>query len=102
MQRNPKDYTLAVIALVVLIAVLASSCTRTEYKRTQLQSNVLHSCKWATCPYHMIKPSDYRKIVEYVGNEGTDAYYIDSLHLAYPTYEYEQLDSMLFTLPYNK
>lgn len=91
-------HTLLAIAFVIIIAVLASSCTRNNYNKTQLQSNALHSCKWATCPYHSIKPSDYRKIVEYVGSEGTDAYYIDSLHLAYPTYEYEQLDSMLLTV----
>lgn len=98
MKTKPKDYTLAAIAFVILIAVLASSCTRTKYAKAKLQSNVLHACRWAQCPYHGIRPCDYRKIVDYVGSEGTDAYYIDSLHLAYPTYEYEQLDSMLFAI----
>lgn len=98
MKTKPKDYTLAAIAFVILIAVLASSCTHAEPKRIQLQSNALHACKWPQCPYHGIRPCDYRKIVEYVGSEGTDAYYIDSLHLVYPTYEYEQLDSMLFAI----
>lgn len=85
----------------ILISVIAASCNRNT-DLIQLPShktvNSVHACKWAQCPYHGIKPDQYRYIVEYVGSYGTDAYYIDSLHLAYPTAEYEELETRLETI----
>ena len=85
----------------ILIAVIAASCER-ETTLIHLPSHKVvigvHTCKWAECPYHGIKPSQYRYIVEYVGSYGTDAYYIDSLHLAYPSAEYEELETRLETI----
>lgn len=83
----------------ILIAVISASCTQ---KQINLPSrkviNENHFCKWAQCPYHGIKPDQFRYIVEYVGNYGSDSYYIDSLHLAYPTAEYEELETRLETI----
>lgn len=84
----------------ILIAVFAASCDKA--KPIQLPSHKyvtsVHACKWAACPYHGIKPTQYRYIVEYVGSYGTDAYYIDSLHLSYPKAEYEELETKLETI----
>lgn len=85
----------------ILIAVISVACER-ETTLIKLPSHKVvssvHACKWAECPYHGIKPSQYRYIVEYVGSYGTDAYYIDSLHLAYPSAEYEELETRLETI----
>lgn len=85
----------------ILIAVISASCeqeTPLIHLPSQKAVNTLHTCKWAECPYHGIKPTQYRYIVEYVGNYGSEAYYIDSLHLAYPSAEYEELETRLETI----
>lgn len=89
------------LSLFIIIAVIAASCDK-EPKPIQLPSHKavsnVHTCRWAQCPYHGIKPTQYRYIVEYVGSYGTDAYYIDSLHLSYPNAEYEELETKLETI----
>lgn len=100
--RKPTNYSLLAVLLVLLIAVISASCDRNPIRQFKLNSkkvnNNKHTCEWAECPYHGIKPSDYKYIVEYVGSYGTDAYYLDSLHLAYPTYPYELLEMKLNTI----
>lgn len=61
-----------------------------------------HVCKWELCPYKGVVRFDWHEaITEYTGCEvGTDCYCIDWLHFEYPTYEYDQLDSLLFTPKY--
>lgn len=99
--RKQTDYSLLAVLLVILIAVLAASCDK-EAKLIQLPSHKavsnVHTCRWAQCPYHGLKPNEYHYIVEYVGSYGTEAYYIDSLHLAYPNAEYEELEIRLGTI----
>lgn len=57
----------------------------------------IHSCRWPECPYHGVPESGYKKAVtDYVGEEGTDSWCIDMLHLQYPTLEYEALEELLF------
>lgn len=56
-----------------------------------------HECRWELCPYKGVKPSGYKVAVKaYVGEEGTDGYCIDLLHLEHPNYEYEELENLLF------
>jgi len=55
-----------------------------------------HQCRWDLCPYKGVKINDYSAAVyNYTGEYGTDAYKVDMLHLAHPTYDYDQLDSLL-------
>lgn len=57
-----------------------------------------HQCRWEKCPYKGIQAAQYRAAVTaYVGEEGTDGWCIDLLHLQYPALEYEALEVMLFT-----
>lgn len=56
--------------------------------------SIEHSCKWSLCPYKGITLSEYSIYAEY--EPGSDAYKIDSLHLIYPSFDYDQLDSILF------
>ena len=58
-----------------------------------------HQCKWKLCPYKGITPDQWKQsVINYVGNEneGTDAYYIDMLHLEFPELEYDELENKLF------
>lgn len=97
--KTKKDYTLLAVLLVIFLAVIATSRKRDPIRIFKLNSkqvhNDKHTCTWPECPYHGIRPNDYKYIVEYVGNYGTDAYYLDSLHLVYPTYPYELLEMEL-------
>lgn len=58
-----------------------------------------HLCKWNACPYTGVTMFDRHEAVsEYTEcDEGTDCYCIDWLHFEYPTYDYDKLDSLLFT-----
>lgn len=63
-----------------------------------LQSLKQHNCQWENCPYKGAKQSEWHNaVVEYSGEDGTDAYCVDMLHLKYPKYLYEVLDWILFT-----
>lgn len=58
-----------------------------------------HQCKWKLCPYKGITPDQWKQsVINYIGNEneGTDAYYIDMLHLEFPELEYDELETKLF------
>ena len=58
-----------------------------------------HECKWHSCPYKGITPDQWKQsVINYIGNEneGTDAYYIDMLHLEFPELEYDELETKLF------
>lgn len=66
---------------------------------TIFKANEPHTCKWNLCPYKGITPDEYRtSVAVYVNGYGTDAYYLDSLHLEYPTAEYEELETKLETI----
>jgi len=55
-----------------------------------------HQCRWPLCPYRGIDTAKASKVVaNYVGKAGIDAYYIDMLHIKYPTLDADQLDSLL-------
>ncbi len=55
-----------------------------------------HDCKWELCPYKGLPAGYYSKAVQcYTGEYNTVAYKVDMLHLAHPTLEYDQLDSLL-------
>jgi len=57
----------------------------------------VHSCRWADCPYHGVPESKYKKTVtDYAGEELTDGWCIDMLHLQYTTLEYDALEELLF------
>lgn len=90
--NKPKDYTLLAVGLVLLLAVLIASCNHKE----PIHKNESHTCRWPLCPYKGITNDKAAKAVaNYVGDSGINAYYIDMLHIQYPTYEYDQLDSLL-------
>ena len=56
-----------------------------------------HNCKWKLCPYKGITEAQYKEAVtNYTGEEGTDSWCIDMLHLEHPKAEYEELEAMLF------
>lgn len=60
-------------------------------------TNISHVCKWELCPYKNITPLNWNSaVVDYVEDEGTDAWCIDMLHLEFPNDEYEQLEDKLF------
>jgi hypothetical protein len=55
-----------------------------------------HTCRWDLCPYKGVTKSQASKVVAtYAGEMCTDAYYIDMLHISYPTLDADQLDSLL-------
>lgn len=53
-----------------------------------------HVCRWGLCPYKGISIEQYKVKAEEI--EGSDGYYLDLLHLQHPSYEYDQLEDMLF------
>lgn len=59
-----------------------------------------HTCKWSKCPYKEIVRLEWDGcIIEYTGTErSTEAYRADSIHLEYPTWEYDRIDSLLSTI----
>lgn len=78
--------TPAIFAIGLMILMLAL-----------IKSPAGHTCKWDKCPYKGIQKSDWSKfVIEYTGEQGTDAYYIDMLHLEYPADSYDQLEEKLF------
>lgn len=88
--------------LFVISLLLFSSCkdnsnaNEAQVKNAFEQMRNVHQCRWPLCPYKGITNDKAAKAVaNYVGDSGIDAYYIDILHIQYPTYEYDQLDSLL-------
>lgn len=72
----------------ILIALVIISVDKAPYKK--------HSCRWDKCPYKGVTPNTASKaVVSYTGELMTYAYFIDMLHLQYPTEEYEQLEERL-------
>lgn len=56
-----------------------------------------HQCKWDKCPYKGIQAAQYKAAVTaYAGEEGTDGWCIDLLHLQFPDDDYELLEDKLF------
>ena len=58
-----------------------------------------HECKWKHCPYKGITTDKWKQsVINYIGegSEGTDGYFIDMLHLEFPTDEYDELETKLF------
>ena len=73
----------------LLIILLTIGCNKARFGG--------HQCKWDKCPYKGVTADlAHRSVSAYVGEVGTDAYYLDILHLQHPTYEYEQLEDILF------
>jgi len=61
--------------------------------------NRQHECRWALCPYKGIKYQCYREaVLEYIDPkyDSTDAYYIDILHLKYPSLDTDELHDKLY------
>lgn len=55
-----------------------------------------HTCKWDKCPYKGVTPDNYGKsVAAYLGNNESEAYSLDILHLYYPLAEYDELVTML-------
>lgn len=86
--KRTKDYTIEAILFCILLAYLGSliGCTK---------SDIGHKCKWEHCPYKTITLTQYPLFAE--GEEGSDLYYIDQLHLEYPDLEYDELEEKLFS-----
>lgn len=63
-----------------------------------LSATKKHECKWDLCPYKEIVRIEWNDcIIEYGKTErSSDAYKADSVHLEHPTWEYDQIDSLLF------
>ncbi len=63
-----------------------------------------HTCRWELCPYKgIIQAKVETAVATYTGQMCTDAYYIDMLHIKYPTLDADQLDSLLtINYPTNK
>lgn len=77
-----------IIISVVSIILIASCSSRERH----------HACVWDTCPYKGRIPTNYKQaVMQYTScEEGTDCYYIDMLHLEFPTEEYDKLEDRLF------
>ena len=89
-QRNNPDFTVLIIAFIVIIAALCS-CQKIEVNK-----QLGHKCKWQFCPYKGVLNNQYGKAVAaYVGNSESDAFSIDMLHLYSPAAEYDELETML-------
>lgn len=55
-----------------------------------------HKCKWE-CPYEGIKPGQWAEAVKYkTGEQFTDTYCIDILHLERPDLDFDQLETELW------
>lgn len=55
-----------------------------------------HQCRWELCPYKCVTQAQApAAVATYTGQMCTDAYYIDMLHIKYPTLDADQLDSLL-------
>jgi Zn-finger protein len=90
-QKTNPDFTILLIAFIVIIAALIS-CQKIDIDK---QSG--HKCKWQFCPYKGVLNNQYGKAVAaYTGTDGGDAYSIDILHLEFPAKEYDELEQMLF------
>ena len=56
-----------------------------------------HACRWKLCPYKHITPNQWKEaVIEYAGEEGTDGYHIDILHLQHPEKDADELHDLLF------
>ena len=84
-----KKYSIQLAFLCICVGGLLYACSKEK---------IGHECRWEHCPYKGVKPGQYEKAVEKYTecDEGTDCYYIDILHLEYPTDEYDQLEEKLF------
>lgn len=72
----------------LLIIMLCIGCNKARFGS--------HQCSWDKCPYKGVAANlAHKSVSAYVGEVYTDAYYLDILHLQYPTYEYEQLEALL-------
>jgi len=82
-----ETYQLIIIVLAAILMCFAG-CKN---------ENDPHTCKWKLCPYKGITEPQYRQsVTNYVGEEGSDAFYIDLLHLENPEADYDTLEAMLF------
>ena len=57
-----------------------------------------HTCPYPLCPYQGLQGDCKDTIISYTGQYGTDAYYLDSLHIVHPTSTYEQLEQALTSI----
>jgi hypothetical protein len=94
-------YISCVLFLITGFAYITSSRDKinniTALGRTGIV-NIGHQCRWDLCPYKGVIMKDATNAVsDYTGEACTDAYYIDMLHIQYPTLDADQLDSLLFT-----
>lgn len=91
------------LALYILVVLLIGCTGNTNETTNEMQvkkafenMNTAHKCRWDLCPYKGITLDKASKVVaNYVGSSGVDAYYIDMLHIQYPTLDADQLDSLL-------
>lgn len=56
-----------------------------------------HKCKWTDCPYKgIVRHMWHNAVLKEAGEEGSDIYCIDILHLQYPEDNYDELEDKLF------
>lgn len=59
-------------------------------------ANSGHQCRWPLCPYKGVAiANSSMAVADYVGDNCTDAYTIDMLHMQYPALDADQLGSLL-------
>jgi hypothetical protein len=87
MKRDIDTIGSTILGLFIIVGIIymLSSCTKAMNG---------HACKWEHCPYKGITLAQYPSRAE--GEEGSDLYYIDLLHLQHPALEYDELEDTLF------
>jgi hypothetical protein len=79
-----------IITIAVILVLLLFGCSKVP------QSG--HECRWTTCPYKGVQPSEYvHAVLKYVGNDDSFDYQLDILHLKYPKAEYDELEEKMLT-----
>lgn len=85
-------YPIKLIAVIILLCAIVfelCSCSKIDVDNG-------HKCRWEYCPYKNVTPDNYgRSVTAYVGNDESEAYSIDVLHLLAPNADYDELETML-------
>jgi hypothetical protein len=81
--------------IITFITVLMLACLGDNFSPIPPKVLSTHECRWSLCPYKGVanQPEAWKDAVETYTHygEGTDAYYIDMLHLEYPTEDWISL-----------
>lgn len=79
-------HTIAIVLLICAIGFVPDAHPDAE----------IHQCSYPLCPF---KGDIQFTALHSDCEEGTDCYYLDSLHFAYPDKDYDYIDSLLFAQP---